>query len=125
MDGQDAAGSSRDGGHQILVRVVPAVGDRSPAVAGELVERLADRLDDVRAAITDGARTVAQSLTDVPAAAGWELAEVTGSFGLTLTAQAGVILARGSVESTLEVTVTFRRTAAGPGPSTARPATEV
>ena len=85
------------------------------------MQNLADRLEDVKAAIAAGARAVADSLPGLPMASGWAVDEVTGSFGLSLTAEAGVILTKASVETTFEVTVTYKRStppaAAMPGSS--------
>ena len=96
----------------VLVQVVPVQGGRQIAWGGNQAEALADRLGDVKAAIGAGARAVANSLSTLPTAQGWKLDEVTGSFGLSLTAEAGVILTKASLETTFEVTVTFKRSAA-------------
>jgi hypothetical protein len=52
---------------------------------------------------------VADSLPGLPSADGWRLGEVPGSFGISLPAEAGVILTKGSAGVTFEVTVTFER----------------
>ena len=46
-----------------------------------------------------------------------EIKEVAASFGITLTAEAGVILSKASAEATFEVTVTFARAVAASGSS--------
>ena len=94
---------------EVWVQVVPVDGGREISWGSNRVQSLADRLEDVKAAIAAGARAVAESLTGLPTAAGWELDEVTGSFGLSLTAEAGVILTKASVETTFEVAVTYKR----------------
>ena len=70
---------------------------------------LQDRLADMRQAVISGARAVADSLPQIPSAEGWRLDEVTGLFGICLTAEAGVILTKASAAAMFEVTVTFQR----------------
>ena len=94
---------------EVWVQVVPVDGGREISWGSNRVQSLADRLEDVKAAIAAGARAVADSLPGLPMTSGWELDEVTGSFGLSLTAEAGVILTKASVETTFEVTVTYKR----------------
>jgi hypothetical protein len=96
------------------VQVVPVKGGREISWGSNQVQNLADRLEDVKAAIAAGARTMVDSLPGLPMASGWAVDEVTGSFGLSLTAEAGVILTKASVETTFEVTVTFKRSAESP-----------
>ena len=102
---------------EVWVQVVPVDGGREISWGSNRVQNLADRLDDVKAAIAAGARAVADSLPGLPMASGWAVDEVTGSFGLSLTAEAGVILTKASVETTFEVTVTFKRSAESPAGS--------
>lgn len=94
---------------EVWVQVVPVDAGREISWGSNRVQNLADRLEDVKAAIAAGARAVADSLPGLPMASGWAVDEVTGSFGLSLTAEAGVILTKASVETTFEVTVTFKR----------------
>lgn len=95
----------------ILVQVVPAtqpgreIGWRSPAVADQLDRRL----DDIKAAVATGTRAVGDSLPTLPEAAGWEVKEVSASFGITLTAEAGALITKASAGATFEVSVTFQR----------------
>ncbi len=42
----------------------------------------------------------------MPHASGWRVEEVSGSFGLSLAAEAGVVLTKASAETTFEVKVT-------------------
>ena len=102
---------------EVWVQVVPVDAGREISWGSNRVQNLADRLEDVKAAIAAGARAVAESLTGLPTAAGWELDEVTGSFGLSLTAEAGVILTKASVETTFEVTVTYYKLSTPPAAS--------
>ena len=95
---------------RVLVQVVDVRGGREIGWGGNLAEQLGDRADDVRAAIAAGARTVADSLVELPGARGWTLDQVEASFGVTLAAEAGVLLSKASAEATFEVTVAFKRT---------------
>jgi Trypsin-co-occurring domain 1 len=72
-------------------------------------EMLTARLDDIRDAIRAGAASISTSLSDVPVVADWQVNQVEASFGITLAAEAGVILSKGSAEATFEVNITFAR----------------
>jgi hypothetical protein len=94
---------------RVLVQVVPVEGGREIGWGSSRVEAFQNRLSDVREAVITGARAVADSLPGLPSAAGWRLGEVSGSFGICLTAEGGVILTKASAAVTFEVTVTFQR----------------
>lgn len=94
---------------QVLVQVVPVDEDREIAFGSNIAERLGERAEDIRRAIAVGARTVADSLPGLPGSEGWRLGEVSASFGVTLTAESGVILSKASAGATFEVTVTYQR----------------
>ena len=80
-------------------------------------ELLTSRLDDIRDAIRTGAASVAAGLGDLPAVRDWQVSKVEAAFGITLAAEAGVILSKASTEATFDVTITFARTdAAGSKP---------
>ncbi|MDD7942872.1 CU044_2847 family protein [Actinomycetospora lutea] len=72
-------------------------------------EMLGSRLDDIRDAIQAGAISVSRGLKDLPAAGNWQVSEVEASFGITLAAEAGVILSKASSEATFDVSITFTR----------------
>jgi len=93
----------------VLVQVVPVDSGREIGGGSSTVEAFRGRLEDVREAVVAGAQAVADSLPGLPAAEGWRLDEVSGSFGICLTAEAGVILTKASAAATFEVTVTFQR----------------
>jgi hypothetical protein len=94
---------------QVLIQVVEVEQGREIGWGTNLAERLGDRADDVRRAITTGGEVVANSLAELRAIEGWRLGEVSASFGVTLTAEAGAILSKASAEATFEVTVTYQR----------------
>lgn len=93
----------------VLIQVVDMQEGREIAWGGNVAARLGERLDDVNRAITAGTRAVAAGLTDLPATGQWQVNEVSASFGITLTAEAGVLLSKAGAEATFEVTVTFQR----------------
>src|SRR3954451_12310227 len=72
-------------------------------------EMLTARIDDIRDAVRAGAASVSAGLTDLPAAGDWRGTKVEASFGITLAAEAGVILSKASTEATFDVTMTFSR----------------
>jgi hypothetical protein len=92
----------------VLVQVLPVGSDREIGWGSTQVAVFRDRLADVREAVVSGARAVADSLDGLPSADGWRLHEVSGSFGISLTAEGGVILMKASAGTTFEITVTFQ-----------------
>jgi hypothetical protein len=100
------------GSEQVWVQVVDVdmATDREITFGKNLTEGLENRQDDIRDAIEAGSEMVAKSLGSLPSPEGWRLGEVSASFGITLTAEAGVIVSKASAGATFEVTVTFTRT---------------
>ena len=94
---------------KVLVQVVPVDEGREIGWGESTAEQLRNRLEDIRLAVKEGAKAVADSLEGLPGAKGWRLGEVSAKFGVTLTAQAGVILSSASAGATFEVTVLFKR----------------
>jgi hypothetical protein len=91
----------------VVVQVVELAGGREISWHDGAVERLRDRLSDVQAAVVAGVRAVAADMT--PDLSGWEVAELQAKFGVTLNAEAGVVVSRATTGATFEVTVTLRR----------------
>ncbi|GAA1543807.1 hypothetical protein GCM10009827_074440 [Dactylosporangium maewongense] len=91
----------------VVVQVVEVGGGREISWGDNAVERLRDRLGDVQSAVVAGVRAVAANVT--PDLSGWEVAELQAKFGVTLTAEAGVVVSRATTGATFEVTVTLRR----------------
>ena len=98
----------------VLVQVVPVDQSGEIGWGGNITEQLQDRLADIRTAIAIGAKAVADSIDSLPHPEGWEVGDVSAKFGVTLTAQAGVIISQVSAAATFEVTVRF----AHPQPAT-------
>ena len=99
------------GPERVLVQAVDVdvAADREITFGKNLVDELGDRADDIRGAIEAGSESVAKSLKSLAAPEGWRLGEVSASFGITLTAEAGVIVSKASAGATFEVSVTFTR----------------
>lgn len=93
---------------KVLVQVVPVDEGREIGWGESTAEQLRNRLEDIRLAVKEGAKAVADSLEGLPGAKGWRLGEVSAKFGVTLTTQAGVILSSVSAGATFEVTVLFK-----------------
>ena len=94
---------------KVLVQVVSVDEGREIGWGDSTTEQLLNRLEDIRSAISVGAKAVADSLEGLPGAKGWQLGEVSAKFGVTLTAEAGVILSKASAGATFEVTVLYKR----------------
>ena len=99
------------GSERVFVQVmdVDVAEDREITFGRNLAEGLSERQDDIRGAIEAGSQTVARSIESLPSPQGWRLGEVSASFGITLTAEAGVIVSKASAGATFEVSVTFSR----------------
>jgi hypothetical protein len=113
MDNEEAkrlVGQAEPSDARVLVQVVPVHEGREVGWGSNLTDALEDRLADVREAVRQSATAVADGLVDLPAGPeGWRLQELTATFGIALTAEAGVILTRASAATTFEVAVTFRK----------------
>jgi hypothetical protein len=101
-------------GAKVYVQVVPVEAGREIGWGSNLVQQLEERREIIREAIVAGTSTIAGSLAQLSPPSSWEIKEVEASFGITLTAEAGVILTKASAEATFEVTVTFARAVAAP-----------
>jgi hypothetical protein len=99
------------GSERVWVQVidVDVAADREITFERNLAEGLSRREDDIRGAIEAGSKSVARSLKSLESPEGWSLREVSASFGITLTAEAGVILSKASAAATFEVSVKFTR----------------
>lgn len=93
----------------VQVIEVDVVADREITFGRSLAEGLSERQDDIQGAIGAGSQVVAKSLKLLDSPDGWRLDEVSASFGITLTAGAGVIVSKASAGATIEVSVKFTR----------------
>jgi len=93
----------------VFVEVVSVDAGRQIGWSDGLADRLLDRIDDVEQALQDGSAAVAAGLRRLARPDGWEIGEVTATFGISLAAEAGAIISKASGEATLEVSITYRR----------------
>ncbi|MHA5053282.1 CU044_2847 family protein [Streptomyces sp. SD15] len=75
---------------------------------------LADRSEELGEAIVQASAIAQESLAQVPERHGWSVTSMQVVFGLTLAAEAGVILSKASAEASFEVTLTVQRTTGAP-----------
>jgi hypothetical protein len=94
---------------RVLVQVFDVAGTRELSRLRAVPDVLQERLDDIRDGIRAGAQAVVASLDGVPESNQWRLHEVSASFGLTLTAESGVIVSKASAGATFEVVLTYQR----------------
>lgn len=92
----------------IRVQVVELSSGRQVGFGTGATEALGQRARDLRRGIVVVVRIVRESLGGVAAVQGWHQREVAVTFGITLTAESGVVVARASTEASFEVKVTYR-----------------
>ncbi|MFE0363694.1 CU044_2847 family protein [Streptomyces griseoaurantiacus] len=86
-----------------------ASGSRQISTRTRSTSALAGRAAEVEEAIVQASAIAQQALDQVPERHGWRVATMDISFGLTLAAEAGVILSKASAEASFEVTLTVER----------------
>ncbi|MEE6263136.1 CU044_2847 family protein [Plantactinospora sonchi] len=93
----------------VVVQVVDVDQGREITWGSSVVEKLRDRVGDIQNAIVAAAQAIDLNPDRLPSRQNWQVDEVSATFGVTLTTEAGVILSRAGTEATFEVTVTLRR----------------
>ncbi len=73
----------------------------------DVASRLEERAGDIGRAIEIGTRTVADGLRQLASPDGWNISEVSASFGVALLAEGRLLITKASVGVTVEVTVKF------------------
>ncbi|MGW3650020.1 CU044_2847 family protein [Streptomyces sp. NPDC000878] len=91
-----------------------ARGARQIASRARLSAPLSDRSSEVREAIQQAAVIAQDALAQTPERHGWSVTGMQVVFGLTLAAEAGVILSKASAEASFEVTLTVERSIGAP-----------
>ncbi|MFD3377734.1 MULTISPECIES: CU044_2847 family protein [unclassified Streptomyces] len=87
-----------------------AAGNRQIASRTRATSSLGERAAEIEEAIVQASAIAQQSLEQVPQREGWQVTSLDVTFGLTLAAEAGVILSKASAEASFEVTLTVERT---------------
>lgn len=93
---------------EVLIHVATADG-REIGWGETLSERLGDRKEDIKAGVEAAAQILENSIAALPSPTDWRADEVSASFGLTLTAGAGVLISKVEAGATFEVTIKFTR----------------
>lgn len=88
---------------------IDSAGTRQISPKRHTTALLLDRRDDIEAAVREACGIVQDSVATVEAKGGWGVKSLEAKFGLTLAAEAGVIVSRASAEASFEVTVTIER----------------
>lgn len=86
-----------------------AAGTRQISSRHRTTAALQERRGDIEAAVREACQIVQESVTKVDPKNGWRVSTLEARFGLTLAAEAGVIVSRASAEASFEVTVTIER----------------
>ncbi len=84
-------------------------GGRQISAADRTSSLLEERRGEIEAGIAGAADIVRTSMASVEQQDGWQVSSVEATFGITLSAEAGVIITKASAEASLEVTMTIER----------------
>jgi len=84
-------------------------GTRQIASRRRTTALLQDRREDIEAAVQEACDIVQDSVAKVDVKGPWRVKSVEAKFGLTLAAEAGIVVSRASAEASFEVTVTIER----------------
>ena len=84
-------------------------GQRQIGAKARATALLKERHDDIEAAVAEASAVLRDSAARLEDGDGWRVTSVEAKFGLTLGAEAGVILSKASAEASFEVTITVER----------------
>jgi hypothetical protein len=84
-------------------------GQRQISDRRRTTELLADRRADIESAIQQAADIVAAAARDRREPDGWRTKTIEATFGITVAAEAGVVLTKASAGASFEVTITVER----------------
>lgn len=84
-------------------------GNRQISAANRTASLLEERRAEIEAGIASAADIVRSSMASAETKDGWRVASVEATFGLTLSAEAGVVITKASAEASIEVTMTIER----------------
>jgi len=96
---------------KVLVETVQfdSSGGRQIASRTRTTALLQDRRADIESAVSEATAIIQDSAAKIEDEAAWKVKSIEAKFGITLAAEAGVILSRMSAEASIEVTVTIER----------------
>lgn len=72
-------------------------------------ESLAGRREEIQAAIEQASSILQDAAAASPEAEGWRVTTLEATFGLTIAAEAGIVVSKASAEASFEVTITIER----------------
>jgi hypothetical protein len=93
---------------KVLVEVVDLnnVGSRQIGAEDRATELLRSRAPDIKGAISEASEIARDSLATVAEGRDWRVHSLTMTFGLTLTAEAGIVVTKASAGASFSVTLT-------------------
>ena len=86
-----------------------ATGSRQISSKYRTTALLGERKEEIQEGIRAATDVVRAALDSDDQKDGWQVSSVEATFGITLAAEAGVILTRASAEASFEVTLTIER----------------
>lgn len=86
-----------------------AAGARQIGPRQRATELLSERRSDIESAVDETCGIVQNSAARLDERHGWRVSTLEAKFGLTLSAEAGVIVSKASAEASFEITVTIER----------------
>lgn len=84
-------------------------GGRQISATSRTSSLLEERRAEIEAGIASAADIVRSSMVSAEEKHGWRVSSVEATFGITLSAETGVIITKASAEASLEVTMTIER----------------
>jgi hypothetical protein len=96
--------------HEVrILTLQPAEDGRQIGARTKLTELLDARKDDIHAAIGQAVEILRGSASQAKDETGWRVASIEATFGIVLTAEAGVVISKTSAEASLEVSITIEQ----------------
>lgn len=96
------------GAVRVEVAELDSAGNRQISPRRRASELLQERKEDIQAAVSEASSILQESAAEV-AVRDWQVSSIEATFGVTLAAEAGVLLSRASAEASFEVTITIER----------------
>lgn len=96
---------------EVLVETVQLdpSGDRQIGSKHRSTALLRDRRADIEAAVRETVVILQESAAKNGDPPGWRVTSLEARFGITLTAEAGVVVSRASAEASFEITISIQR----------------
>jgi hypothetical protein len=88
---------------------IDRTGSRQIRSKDRATESLTDRREEIQAAIEEASAILQEAAAKSPDTAGWQVKTLEATFGLTIAAEAGIVVSKASAEASFEVTITIER----------------